>query len=397
MLYRKYQRLGQEHPLVRHGGIFKREISFLEAVALIVSGTIGAGILGIPYAVSKVGIGIGVVYIVLLGLLVMGLNLFLGEVTARSNSNLHLVGIAREYLGKTGQVLMALILYLMWFGVLVVFTIGEGRVLSELFGGTAFMWSVIFFVVGNLLVIAGLKVIKTVDFFLSLGLLLVIAIMAAFAFPHMDVVHMGYSNFAYLLFPYGVILFAYSGSASVVEAHAVLKGRDSSFKKAIVISGVITILAYVLFTLVVVGVTGPGTTEVATVGLGRAIGKSMLVFGNVFAVLAMGTTFLIIGMSLKDSLTWDYKMPKYVALPIVIFVPFFIFLLGVRQFVAAIDVVGGVFISAEMLMIVLIYWRAKHIGHLKRSKYNLHYTLLSVVLLTLAFAIGAVYSVAKLF
>jgi len=397
MFYKKYKRLDREYPIVQQHGIFKRQVGLFQAVAFIVSGTIGAGVLGIPYAVAKVGIGVGIIYVVALGLLFMGLNLFVGEVAARTKGNLRLVGMAREYLGKTGEVFMTLFLYLLQFGVLVVFTIGEGRALSELFGGSAFVWSVVFFVVGNLLIITGLKVIKTVDFFLSLGLLFVIAIISAFAAPHINIDHVSYSNLAYLLFPYGVILFAYSGSAAVVEAHVVLRKRDMTFKKAIIISGVITIFVYVLFTLVVVGVTGPETTEVATVGLGRVIGKNMLIFGNIFAVLAMGTTFLIIGMSLKDSLIWDYKLPKYITLPVVVFVPFLIFLLGVRQFIAAIDVVGGVFISVEMVMIVLIYWRAKHTGRLKRSKYNMHHTLLFVVLLLLAFTIGAVYSVVKLF
>ena len=181
------------------------------------------------------------------------------------------------------------------------------------------------------------------------------------------------------------------------EIYAEIKNRDKDFKKAIVIAGSIAIVAYALFTLAVVGVTGAYTTEIATVGLGAVAGKAMFLFGNLFAIFAMGTCFLMGGVALKDSLRWDYKVPNIPATLIVCGIPLIVFLLGMRSFIAAIDVVGGVFISLEMLVLVLIYWRAKSLGHLKPSKYKLHHVWLVVVPLVIALTIGAVYSVVKLF
>ena len=77
--------------------------------------------------------------------------------------------------------------------------------------------------------------------------------------------------------------------------------------------------------------------------------------------------------------------------------PFVIFLLGVRHFIAAIDVIGGVFVSLEMLLLLLIYWRAKQLGHWQPGKYRLHHTALIGATLLLALLIGVVYSVGKLF
>ncbi|MBT3539203.1 hypothetical protein HOF40_04150 [Candidatus Parcubacteria bacterium] len=397
LVRKKPYSIREEVPIVEHKGIFKRQLSFFQTIALIVSGTVGAGILGIPYAVSKVGVGVGMIYIVCVGSLMIGLNLMVGEIVVRTREKLHLVGLARKYLGWFGEVLMTIFVYLTLLGVLVVFTIGEGEVLAELFGGSNFMWSIVFFVIANFLIIVGFNTVKTVEFFLSLGILVIIIIMAFYSAPHIDFNNATYHNLAYLFFPYGVILFAYSSSAVVVEAHSVLKDRDLSYKKAIIIAGFIVMAIYALFAIVAVGVTGPETTEVATVGLGRVVGKSMLFFGNIFAIIAMGTTFLIMGTALKDSLTWDYKLPKYVSLSIVIFVPFIVFLFGVRHFIQAVDIVGGVFMSIAMLLQVLIYWRAKQLGHLKKSRYKLHHTFLLIALLMLALSAGAIYSVVKLF
>ncbi|PLX28681.1 hypothetical protein C0581_01405 [Candidatus Parcubacteria bacterium] len=397
LIRKKPYSIKEEVPVVEHRGIFKRQLSFFQTIALIVSGTIGAGILGIPYAVSKVGVSVGMIYVVCIGLLMIGLNVMVGEIVVRTREKLHLVGLARKYLGWFGEVLMTIFVYLTLLGVLVVFTIGEGEVLAELFGGSSFVWSIVFFVIANFLIIVGFNTVKTVEFFLSLGILAIIIIMALYSAPHVDLNNTTYHDLAYLFFPYGVILFAYSSSAVVIEAHSVLKDRDLSYKKAIIIAGLIVMAIYALFALVTVGVTGVETTEVATLGLGRVVGKSMLFFGNIFAVIAMGTTFLIMGTALKDSLVWDYKLSKMVSLLIVICVPFFIFLLGIRHFIQAIDIVGGVFMSVSMLMQVLIYWRAKQLGHLKKSRYNLHHTFLLIAFLMLALSVGAVYSVVKLF
>lgn len=393
----KYKRMDRKIDLVKHKGVFRRQLTLFQAVAMIVSITVGAGVLGIPYVVAKVGLAIGISYIVGLGLLMMFLNLLVGELCARTKTSLQLVGLARKYLGNFGGMLMTVLMYLMSFGILVVYIIGEGEALTALFGGDPFYWSLLFFAIASLLILVGLKTIKTVEFFLSLAILFIVILIAGLSAPHVELPNIIYSDFAYLLLPYGVILFAYTGSTAIPEAHALLKKRDIDFKKAIIIAGLISIAVYVLFAFAVVGVTGVETTEIATIGLGNKLGQSMLVFGNVFALLAMGTSFLMVGLSIKDSMRWDYKIPDALAAAVVSIIPLVIFVLGLRNFIKAIDIVGGVFVSLEMMLLVLIYWRAKQKGHLKKSKYKLHHALLLSIPLLLALAVGAVYSVMKLF
>lgn len=393
----KYKRLDEDISVINYQGVFKKRLTLFQAVALIVSGTIGAGVLSIPYAVSKVGLNVGLLYIVFLGLLMLGLNLLLGYVVVRAKEKFQLVGLARKYLGRSGEVIMTVIMYAMLFGIMVVYIIGEGEVLSALFGGDSMAWSLIFFILFSMLIVIGMRGIKTVEFFLSLSLLFVILIIGYFSLPHLTISHITYHDLAYLLFPYGVILFSFHGTNSVPEAHALLRGRDNDFKKAIIISGLVCIVAYALFALVVVGVTGSETTEIATIGLGEKVGQLIFLFGNIFAIIAMGSSFLMAGLSLRDSLRWDYKMPTIGANTLVLSIPLLIFLLGLRQFTAAIDIVGGVIISFEMMFIILIYWRAKQTGDIPAGKYKLHHTLLLAILLIIVLAIGAIYSVVKLF
>ena len=97
--------------VVLRKGIFFRRLTEWQATALIMSGTIGAGILGIPYVVAKVGIGIGLFFIVAVGICMIGFNLLLGEVAVRTNHQLQLSGFAKKYLGRFGEVLMTVVVY----------------------------------------------------------------------------------------------------------------------------------------------------------------------------------------------------------------------------------------------------------------------------------------------
>mgnify|MGYP001614924986 CR=1 FL=1 len=364
---------------------------------MIVSGTIGAGILGLPYAVAKVGMPLGIVYIIFIGFLMMGYNLLLGSLAVRTGKKMQLIGFAGEYLGKAGKWFTTILLYFMLWGVLMVYIIGEGKVLANLFGGSEFFWSSAFFLLATLLIYVGINTVKVVELFLSMSVLAVVLTLSVFSSVHVDIHNWQYMDLANLLFPYGVLLFAYHGAASVPEAHSILLNRDRDFKKAIIIAGLIVMAVYLIFSIVVIGVTGLNTSEIATTALGSYVGSKVFLLGSIFAALSMGTSCLMSGLAMRDSMSWDFKVSSGVATMLVCSVPFVLFVLGFRGFVQVIGIIGGVFISIEMFLVLLIYWRAKGRGDLPSGEYKLHHTTLLAMILLVALSIGAVYSIIKLF
>src|SRR3989338_644513 len=391
-----YQRI-KNGKIFFHHGRFRRELSLWEGVILIVSGTIGAGVLGIPYAIAQSGVLIGVLSIFGIGLFMMGLNLLIGEVALRTGKTLQLPGLAKKYLGNFWGSFMTLMVYLILFGVLVVYIIGEGATLAALFGGPHVLWSTLFFIVGAILVASGLRTIEKIDFILLFGILSIVIFIAALSLRHVDVSYMKHINIAQVLFPYGVILFAFHSTTAIPEAYSLLKNKGQTFRRAIIYASVITIVVYAVFSLVVVGVTGEQTTEIATIGLGKKIGAVMFLLGNLFAFFSMLTSYLMASVAVKDSLTWDYKVPQWASLAMVIGIPYIVFLAGIRGFISALDIIGGVFGSIEMILIVFIYWKARQMGHLNKNGYRLHHALLLSIVLLTALSIGAAYSVIKLF
>ncbi|MBT3817470.1 MAG: hypothetical protein HOE80_02615 [Candidatus Magasanikbacteria bacterium] len=381
-----------EHPLVKHRGIFHRELSLWQAVALIVSGTIGAGVLGIPYAVAKVGLIPGIIYIIVLGLLMMGLNLLLADITNYTTKNAQLTGLAEKYLGKKAKWLMTVLFYSTLVGAQVIYLIGEGDALTAMLGGSPFLWSIVFFSVTTFIILLGLKGIKTIEFVLMFCILFVVLLIAGWAAPYMSTESLGFINMSAILFPYGVILFAFHGTNAIPEARLLLKNKPKLFRKSVILAAAIVIITYTLFACIVVSVTGVHTTEIATIGLGEKIGPIMILFGNIFAVLAMATSYLLIGLSMRDALHWDFRVSKTLATTLTISVPLLIFLAGATHFIRVMDFVGGVFVSLEGILLLFIYLEV-----LKKMRLKVGRRLWFVILLFIVFSFGAIYSIAELF
>ncbi|MEK9158635.1 MAG: aromatic amino acid transport family protein [Patescibacteria group bacterium] len=367
-----------------------KSLSFFEAVAVLVGSTIGAGILGIPFAVAKVGWLIGVIYLVCLGALLMGLNLMLGEIVARTKQPLQIPGLAAKYLGGRGKTFVTVTTLFGSYGALLAYIIGEGYVLQALFGGNAFGWSLLFWAVAAAAVFFGLRLIKKLDMLLTLIIFVCLIVIVFWSAPSVRLPNLfGEISWLNLFLPYGVILFALQGAMAIPQVEDVLPNDQPRLKEAIVVGSLIPAVVYFIYMTAVIGVTGSLTTEVASIGLGQKLGSGVLIFGNVFAFFTMGTAFLNSAIAIKRQFEWDYKKSRFVAWFLTVSVPVILFLIGVRNFIQTIDIVGSVFGSISAIVIILIYWRAKQKGDLPATQYKLHHTLLLSILIIIIFLVGA--------
>lgn len=379
-----------------HQGVYKPTASVAEAVFMITGMTIGAGVLGIPYVVAQVGLLIGLIYILVLGLVMLALNLLIGEVAVRTGENLQLAGLAGKYLGGWAKGLMSLIIIFSGYGALLAYMVGESQTLAALFGGEPAWWGVFFWSLGSFLVWRGLQTVKIVEKIFSFIVIALIAGLSIYLFRHFEIAVVPYYNLSKIFLPYGVILFALHASPAIAEAHALLPGSQRHFKRAVILGTLIPIAVYLLFALAAVGAGGLSVTEVATVGLGQKYGDGVALLGNLFAIFAMGTGFFGFGVALKQTFVWDHKLSPWFAQFLVISIPLLLFLLGLRSFIGILDLVGGLFIGVEAVLVVLIYWQAKRRGELDASRYNLHHLWLVLAPVLLVFTLATVFSIIKL-
>lgn len=369
------------------------DLSFAKAVAILVGCVIGAGIFGIPYVVAQAGFIIGIIHVIAIGFIVLLLNLYVGEVALRTKGTHQLAGYAELYLGKPGKVALAFSTVFYTVGALIAYLVGEGEALAAIFGGSQLLFSLVFFVPMALLIYLGLEAIGKSELLLSAIMVILAVVMIALILPSINLTNLTTvdlsENLSKLFLPYGVVLFAYFGMFAIPKMRAILEENKKLLKKAIIVGSLIPLFVYALFSFVVVGATGLGTTQVASVGLGNMLGKSMVLLGNFFAVLAMATSFLVFGLALKWMLQYDYGINKNLAWLLTCSTPLAIFLAGARSFIAIITLAGAVAGGVGGAAVILMAMKAKNLGK-RKPEYSIKTNWFTAILLIALFVLGVV-------
>jgi len=285
-----------------------------------------------------------------------------------------LPGLAGKYIGPWAKVLMSVMVVTGGLGALLAYMIGEGESLANLFGGTPEYWAIIFWAIASFSVWRGMQTVKVLEKILSIAVLSIIIGLSFGILPHLNINNFHYFNSEYFFLPFGVILFALQGSAAIAEAHALLPNDPKKFKKALIIGTLIPIFVYMLFAVATVGVLGLSTSPIASTALGEKFGPWVKFLINTFAVFAMGSGFLGLGLAMKQTLTWDWKVSPFLAVVLVITAPLTFYMMGWHDFLKVIGLIGGVLLGLEALLLVFIYLRAQHYGDLPATRYGLRHT-----------------------
>jgi len=368
----------------------KSGISFFEAVTTLIGTIIGAGILGIPYVIAKAGILIGLLDILILGIIILVLNLYMGEICLRTKKVHQFSGLAEKYLGKFGKIVMTISFSIGTLGALIAYIIGEGQVLSTIFGLTPFAFSLIFFFLGSILIFMDLQAIrKTEAVLVFIKLIFISFIIVALFFSFKASSFNQSFSISNVFVPYGVILFALSGAAAIPEMEMELKRNKKQLKKAIMIGSIVPIVIYALFSIALISVLGINTPEVATLGL-KSVGGYLFAIGNVFAFLSMFTSFLILGLSFKWMLHYDFNLKRNLSAVITCLIPLAFFLAGARNFISTISLVGAISGGINGILIALMVRNAKKKSEIKPA-YSIPINWFVIILFIVIFALGILY------
>jgi len=368
---------------------------FSLAMALLLGTMIGAGIFGIPYVVSRSGIILGFFYFLFLGIFVLLIHLFFGEIVLRTKEKQRLPGYAQRYLGKRGKILAAFSTILGIILVLLAYIILGGDFLEILFRGSglsSFQFSLIFALVLSPLIFKGIKLVARAEFFTNLSFILIIFLVFYLTFPKIDFQNFHLVDFKNIFLPYGVILFALTGWNAIPEMAEILEERSEKkkFKKAIIFSVILATFLYILFALSVIGVSGKNTSADAFSGLLPHLSKNIILLGVLAGVITIADSFLILGLYLKNSLIYDFNIKKNLSFLLAWGIPLILFLLGFRQFIGVIGLAGTIIGAIEGILIILIFQKAKTLGN-REPEYSLRVPTPFLYVLILVFILGGIF------
>jgi len=337
---------------------------FFAAVSTMTGMIIGAGFLGIPYVVARSGFLIGLIQIILIGIVLMIMKLYLGEILLRTKKTHQLPGLAKIYLGKWGgRVMFGSMLMAMYLS-LIAYLIGEGESFSYLIFGNfnyVLYFSLGFWVLLSVFVYHGLRALKKGE---TVGLIIVLIILALITGLYggkMNMDNLAYNNFGSAFIPVGVVMFAFLGFSAIPEALRVLRRNEKLMRKSILIAATIPIIFYILFTLIVVGYKGLDTPQIATI----ALGKPFILLG----IFTIYTAFFGLTMAMRDIYRFDLGYSKFkswalsCAIPLALFLVVFFFKLA--NFIQILGFTGAIFGTLNGVLVLLMVKKARKLGKRK--------------------------------
>lgn len=333
--------------------------AFRRSLRPLIGSIVGVGIFALPYAVAQAGFGVGVFAILLCGAASMVGFLLYADIVLHTDGHGRFVGLMRQYLGPLGAVLAAVAFFVSAFGTLVAYILVGGSfahvLLGPVIGGGLFAYRMLFLLFSSIAMLGGMLSVMRVQKYIIGAYLVLVTLMTVLALPHVDIGNfMGYDG-AKAFLPFGVALFAFNGFSAVPEMRDVLGRHKHLLPRAIITGMGIVAALYVLFTAVVVGVSGLGTSQEALYGLAQVLGPAMLVIGSAIGLCTLGSAFMTHGIVVTNTLVYDYRVRYLSAWAATILVPLAIVLFGSTDFVRVMNITGGVGGGLVGLVLVAAY------------------------------------------
>jgi len=374
-----------------------KDMKQIYAIATLSGTIIGVGFFALPYIALKVGFWVIIGYFFILGSIVILLHLLFAEVALKTPDFLRLPGYAKIYLGNWGKNIASFSTIFGFFGIILAYLIVGGKFLANLFspffGGSENFYTFLYFVLGAVFIYFGIKAIAKVELF---GLILFFLILAAIFFRGKHLINienlfLGNPKSGVLFFlPYGPILFSLWGADLIPEIEEMLGKQKSLLKKIISLAILISIITYLIFIFLVLGISGNQTSQEAITGLENFLGRNLINLALLFGILTTFTSFLTLGLTLRNTLYYDLKIEKKTSWLITCFIPLFFFFIGLKNFIEVISLVGAVFLAVNGILIILMYQVVKKIRPFSLSFFSSSF-------LILIFILGILYEVFHFF
>jgi len=367
------------------------------AVSMLVGTIVGVGMFGLPYVASKVGFMPMMLYLFGGAFVSIAINLVYGEVIMESDGKKRLPGYVNYYFGRKWGAVVLINFLVGMYGALLAYIIVGGSflhgLLSQFIPISLFSSTIIFFVFSSYLVYSGVKSIKQTEFLMLIVLIGVVFLFFFMSFGTINPVNFFGYNLNNIFLPYGVVLFSFMGISILPEIKEIfIKGKDEekysekgkrNFKRTIYYSMSTVLIVYILFVIAVLGVSGSATSMEAFSGLEPFMSNKIIFIGYFFGLLAVFTSYISLGLTVKKCLWYDYKIKPKLACALSCLIPFVFFLAGFKNFINIISIIGTITFGIAGLFIFALYFKVKKMGKIEKSIVS-NYTAWALIIMFLA-------------
>jgi len=328
--------------------------------SLLAATIIGAGVFALPYVFDKAGLLTGLFYLVIFTAVFIVIHLMYADIGLCTPGAHRFVGFSEIYLGSFGKWLAILATVAGMTLVLTVYLI-----LSVSFLNFFIPWApniqklLLFWFISSITIFWGINRVAASEFLITLGIVAIIFIIFIFGFRNFGrFLSEPLFNFAYIILPYGPVLFALAGRTAVLALIDYMRKNNqplSSVKKAIILGTFLPAIIYLIFVVSIINLSDR-VTEDSVSGLIGRLPLPLLWLLGILGLIAIWSTYIVIGRDIRKILETDLKLPDLTSRVLVFIAPLGLYFAGLTNFLSLVKLTGGVFVGLESILVVLI-WR----------------------------------------
>jgi len=337
----------------------KKQLTFLEATAIITGYGIGGGIMTLPFLTTKTGLP---VMFTLLGLgffISWIMHLMIAEIIIRDGDNSQMVELFQKYILKNRPAIFTWIIFILiafaFLASLSAYIAGGGKIIADIFGLPLIAGQSIFYAVASGVVFFGLKALgmsEKYGVFIILSAVLVF-MGGCFSVPFslkMEVLG-GANNYLKL---FGMIMFSFFAIFSVPQVAEGLDHNRKLIPRAITLG--IAINAVVIFAIIIMttGVS-QAVDEVAIITLGASLGRWASITGSVFIIFAMLTSYWSVAYALATVVEERLKIAPRPSWLIATLPSLALVLVLSKSFLDFMELAGGAIALIVAFMVMPLY------------------------------------------
>lgn len=334
---------------------------FLQAVGVLAGTAMGAGVFSLPYVFSKVGLFLGFVFLGLFTLVYFGIHSMYARILLKSERPHDFFYAAEQYLPKIiARPASFLIIAELLFSLLVYLVLAPA--FAELLFGVSGTWTVLgFWALGSLFIFLGLSEQSWAGF---LGVLvmagIIFVVLGASAGGSLSTPPVLDINPFLFFLPFGPILFSLAARSALPEVVALYRralkaGRRFSLPLVLFLGSAVPAVVYGIFVIGILRLDSAPPPEALG---GLLISPLLLRFLGAFGLIAIWTSYFVIGRNVRDNLHFDLGVSRIVSGAVALFFPLVLFALGFREFLEVVSLAGGVFLALEGIFILMMWKRA---------------------------------------
>lgn len=356
--------------------------NFWSTTGVVLGTTIGAGVFALPHIISSSGLLVGAAYLLVIGFGISFAHVVYIDVLEKSGNEkgADLLGLARTHFGKWGfGIGLAAILTGLMLA-MVVYLILAVDFIDLIWPTNPAVALIVFWAAASLPLLIKERRFLTMETIGALTMALIIAGIFILP-PDFAERSVGLWTGKNIFLPFGPVLFSLAAWTAIEPVFRLSRKSSARGVKAGLFAG--TMLAVLLYVFFVLGIFS-SAAEIAPNTLDglKNWPQAHLATLGLLGLFALWTSYVPAALEVKNSLTQDLGWRKKTAWLTVIFLPLLLVALGLNDFLLAVSVAGGVFVSLQYLMILALGRRV-----LKPRGF----TLFAIYVLTFAFAIAAAY------